>query len=106
VVGVAGEQKEGLLLVSKKVDPNKSHPHLRKVILTQVGTELRGLKFNSYVFDAIVWRNKIKEQDTFCWKNENSGTFQYSQQLITHLKNMTKEQIEESLEAYKARPNK
>lgn len=101
VVGVDGEQKDGLLLVSKKVDPNKSHPYPRKDILREIGVELRGLKFNAHVFDAIVWSQKIKEQDLFCWHNMNTKTYQYSPQLVTHIRTMTADQIQESLSAYK-----
>lgn len=103
VVGVNGDQSESILLVSKKVDPNKSHPHQRKVILAEIGTELRGLKFSSYVFDAIVWHRDIKGKEEFCWKNANTNTFQYSPQLISFMKSLTAAQITEAINAYKAR---
>lgn len=103
VVGVNADQNESILLVSKKVDPNKSHPHQRKAILAKIGLQLRGQKFSSYVFDAIVWHRKIKEQEAFCWRNENTNTFQYSPQLITFLKGLTIDQISESINAYKFR---
>lgn len=103
VVGVSGEQGESILLVSKKVDPNKSHPHQRKAILAEIGSELRDQKFSSYVFNAIIWHRNVKEKDVLCWKNENTNTFQYSPQLITFLKGLTAEQILESVNAYKSR---
>lgn len=106
VVGVNGEQSESILLVSKKVDPNKSHPYQRKTILAEIGPELRGQKFSSYAFNAVVWHRKIKEQDMFCWRNENTNTFQYSPQLIAFLKGLTAEQILESINVYKCRENK
>ncbi len=103
VVGVNGDQNESILLVSKKVDPNTSHPLQRKAILPEIGSELRGQKFSPFVFDAIVWHRKIKGQEIYCWQNANAGTSQYSPQLITFLKSLTAEQISESVSAYKAR---
>lgn len=103
VVGVNGDKNEPILLVSKKVDPNKSHPFRRQVILEKIGPKLRGGKFTSYVFDAIVWYYKIKEQDGFCWRSENTNTFQYSPNLIQYIKGLTADQISESLKAYKTR---
>jgi hypothetical protein len=102
-VGVDGELKEGMLLVSKKVDPNKSHPHLRKAILVIIGDELRGIKFTTYVFDAIVWHKKIKTQDRLCWHNVNTKTYQYSQQLVTDIRAMSASQIQDAISAYKKR---
>lgn len=103
VVGVNGEQQEGILLVSRKVDPNKSHPHPRRAILAAIGDNLRGLKFSSYVFDALIWHNKIKDDDRLCWHAVNTNTFQYSPELIARLKSFSGKQIEEALAAYKAR---
>lgn len=103
VVGVTGDQSSGLLLVSKKVDPNTSHPLPRKKILDQIGDSLRGERFSSYVFDAIVWHYQIKFKEIYCWHNEHSDTFQYSQQLVTYLKGLTATQIKGALAAYKSR---
>jgi hypothetical protein len=103
VVGVDGEATGQLLMVSKKIDPNKSHPLLRKSVLSQIGDELRGVRFTSHVFDAVVWHNRIKDLDKFCWKNSTSNTYQYSQDLVSYFKSLTQAQIQEALRAYKAR---
>lgn len=103
VIGVDGEKQDGILLVSRRIDPNKSHPHPRKIILEKIGNDLRGMKFSSYVFDAIVWNYKIKEQENYCWRNAATNTYQYSPELISYIKNLTKAQVEASLAAYKTR---
>lgn len=103
VVGVDGEKSGSILLVSKKLDPNKSHPHPRKAILLEIGKELRGLKFSSYVFDAIAWHFKIKEKEELCWKNENTNTYQYSPQVIQYIRSLTADQINQALDSYKSR---
>lgn len=101
VVGINAEQPNGLLLVSKKQDPNKSHPLTRKTVVAQIGNELRKIKFTKYTFDAIIWCHKMKEKDSMCWKNEITNTFQYSNQLITYLQKLTEEQITEAIQSYK-----
>lgn len=100
IAGIGGEITKGMLLLSKKIDPNKSHPNRRKEILQQVGSQLRGKPFTTRTFDAMVWHHKIKDIERFCWKNESTNTFQYSSELATHLKSFTKEQIETASEAY------
>jgi hypothetical protein len=100
VAGVTGETSKGMLLISKKVDPNKSHPKRRKEILALVGDRVHGAKFTTRTFDALVWHYKIKESERFCWKNESTNTYQYSPELATHLKTFTKEQIYVACRAY------
>lgn len=102
VAGVSGEASKGMLLISRKVDPNKSHPNRRKDILKLVGNEVHGARFTTRTFDAIVWHYKIKENDRFCWKNDSTNTYQYSSDLSAHLKSFTKEQIETACRAYSA----
>ncbi len=103
VAGVSGKEGGSLFLVNRKVDPNKSHPNLRKNVLKIIGPTLKGVKFSSYTFDAVVWHRKFKENDRYCWENEKAKSFQYSPQLVVAIKALTKEEIHESLVSYKAR---
>ncbi|WP_329604627.1 hypothetical protein [Undibacterium luofuense] len=103
IVGVNGDEHESILLVSKHIDPNKSHPLLRKAILAEIGSNIRGQKFNSHVFDAIIFHHKIKDNEIYCWKNQNHNTYQYSPQLIAFLKKLTSDQILESVRFYRER---
>ena len=100
IAGVSGEPSKGVLLVSKKLDPNKSHPNRRKEILAIVGDRVHGVQFTTRTFDALVWRHKIKENERFCWKNDSTNTFQYSPELAAHLKTFTKEQVAAACRAY------
>lgn len=101
VAGIQADNSGGILLVLKKDDPNISRPHLRKKVVAAIGGTLRGMKFTTHTFDAIVWHTKAKINDSLCYHNEATNTFQYSPQLITNIKAMTREQIEEALDAYK-----
>lgn len=100
VAGITADAPKGMLLISKKVDPNKSHPHRRKEILAMVGNAIHGVRFSSRTFDAMVWQYQIKSNERFCWKNESTNTFQYSPELPPFLKSFTGEQIETACQVY------
>lgn len=102
VAGVQGDAASGLLLVSKKLDPNKSHPHLRRAILEKVGKKVQGVRFTSHTFQALVWKYNLKEKDQYCWHNKNTNTYQYSNELVGWLKRLTAEDIESALQDYGA----
>jgi hypothetical protein len=89
-----------MLLISKKVDPNKSHPHRRKEIMAMIGNAIHGVPFTTRAFDAMVWHHNIKQNERFCWKNESTNTFQYSPELVPHLKSFTSNQVEAACQAY------
>ena len=101
VAGVEGSSSSGVLLVSRKVDPNKSHPHPRRVVLEKVGAKVKGVSFTSHTFQAVVWKYSLKGKDQYCWHNKNANTFQYSNDLITWIKNLTSEEIQTALSDYR-----
>jgi hypothetical protein len=100
VAGVKGDSTNGVLVVSKKVDPNKSHPLNRKKVLEKIDPDHRGTKFNTRTFDALMWEFELKDKENLCWKNESIGTFQYSPDLISQIKSYTKEQILDARASY------
>lgn len=103
VAGIDNSSSSGLLLVSRKVDPNKSHPLQHKRVLEGVGDILKGIKFTSHTFQAIARKYGLKEKDQFCWHNKNTNTYQYSNDLIVWIKKLTAEEIQTALSDYKTR---
>lgn len=103
IAGITANESADQLLVTKRVDPNLSHPFFRKHVLEKIGGSLNGSKFTSYTFDAIVWHRKYKHISNYCWQNERTKTCQYSTQMVAKLKSLTKQEIEESLRAYRER---
>jgi len=88
-------------VITRVLDPNVSHPFLRKDI---VGKKAKfDIVFNSYVFDALVWRYKLKENKTLCWKNSKANTFQYSQELVNLMRQYSSVEVEESKSMYSNR---
>ena len=71
VVGIDKEQ-EGAQVVSRKQDPNVSHPLRQKEFLTKV-KNLHGKKLTSHLFQAILWKYNIKAKEKYCWQAKHGG---------------------------------
>ena len=103
IARIDNSSSSGVLLVSKKVAPNKSHSLSATKVIQSIGGMVAGLNFTSYTFQAIIWKYSIKENDRFCWKNEHANTFQYSNDLVVWVKKLSSEEIQSALDAYKKR---
>jgi len=102
VAGVKADDPKGRLLVTNKVDPNKTHPKIRKDILEKIGNTLNGVRFTSHTFEAIAWKYKIKTEPRYSWRPEKGGgTIQYSPEVVAFLRSLRKKDIEQSLTEYK-----
>jgi hypothetical protein len=100
VAGVNNNPGSGVLLVSKKVDPNKTHPLSQKKVILKVGSPLNGAIFNSRTVQALLWKHELRDKDVYCWKNENTNTYQYSHELVTWCKNLDSETIDQARSGY------
>lgn len=89
VAGVNNSPGSGVLLVSKKVDPNKSHPLTQKKLIARIGNKINGVPFNSRTIQALLWKYNLRENDRYCWKNDNTSTYQYSHDLVAWCKELT-----------------
>lgn len=103
VVGVKGEQGSGEtpLIIERSVDPNISHPLRQKEVIEKVGTELAGIKFTPYVFQAIVWKHNIKSIPHLYWRSNRGELTRYSAEMPSFLRRLTKNEIELALRDYK-----
>lgn len=93
-------------IVVKRQDPNKSHPHRQKEVLSKIGEKLDGYRFTSYVFQAIVFYKKLKGDSTYTWCDDKGGSRKYSDQTITLLKSLKRRDIEEAVSHYKKKAKK
>jgi hypothetical protein len=94
---------EDLLIVERRVDPNVSHPMRRKEILEKIGLEVNGVKFSSHTFQAVVWKYDIKDKPHLCWRPAIGGSPQYSAEVISFVKKLSKQELETALREYKVR---
>ena len=102
VAGVGDSSSSEVLLVSRKVDPNKSHPWPQKTILEKVGKKVSGERVTSYTFQALLWKYDIKSTERYCWHNRNTNTFQYSPELAAWIRQRTAEEIRDAKNEYSA----
>ncbi len=99
IAGVKSENPSGYVLVTKRVDPNYSHPKSKKDFVELL--KIKNSTFNSFTFDALVWEYGIKNDDSYSWKNNKTGTYQYSESLIAFINSLTNEIIKLCVEKYK-----
>jgi hypothetical protein len=103
VAGIQSDSPSEILLVERKLDPNKSHPKRRKDILEAIGRTLHGLRFSQHTFEVLAWRYDLKSKPQYCWRSEHGGVTQYSNEVVVFIKGLTRTDIEHALEAYKTR---
>lgn len=103
VVGVsAGGDQTNPVLVSRRVDPNISHPLREKDVLAQVGAELHGVRFTPYTFRAAVFQNGWRQRGELCWQHEETGLTTWSREIVALLNGLTGNQLRAAREAYSA----
>ena len=103
VAGVQNQSPEGILLVERKVDPNKTHPLLRKAIMADIGKSLNGVRFTTHTFEAIAWQHKLKDNQRYCWRSDCGGTTQYSRDVLVFIKKLKASEVQDALAAYRDR---
>lgn len=102
VVAVKGVQDNvDPLIIERRVDPNVSHPLRQKEVIKKVGSELAGVKFSPYTFQAILWKYDIKSKPHMCWRSDGGELTRYSAEIPSFLKRLTKDEIETALRDYK-----
>jgi hypothetical protein len=97
----ATTDSSNILLLNKTIDPNKSHTFTRKEVVEAIGDKLRGERFTTYTFDALVNNAGLKEDLRYCWKSDKSNFWLYSPDLVQWLKAQTAENIKSSVAMYK-----
>jgi hypothetical protein len=102
VVGVKKpEESQELLVVSRAMDPNVTHPLRQKDVLQRIEI-LNGIPFSGDVFQAIVWKYEVKTQAKFCWQAAAGVLTTYSHDLVAWIKQLSPEAVGTAIIGYKA----
>lgn len=102
VVGVTGNVDDAnAIVVERRMDPNDPNWIRQKDIIAEID-DLHGIRFTQHVFQALVWKLKIKEQSRFCWTATEGVLTKYARDVITHLHRLDRETIERAMQEYKA----
>lgn len=110
VVGVSGGTTGSgpPLLVSKTVDPNKTHPYRESDVIGRKGGP-RGLslKIGSFKVGQIQFRALVKFYDAkskleYCWRDETGAITRYSPAWIDFIRRLKEEDLSEALRSYRS----
>lgn len=79
VVGVAGDVDEKVL-VTRKLDPNRSHPYRFKRLMAHMSE--KGVDISEHEFQAIAWKHNLRQDQRYCWMDEDSGLVKWSGEVV------------------------
>lgn len=88
----------------KKVNPDDTYPFYQSDIIGSKKKE-KHKKFkkdiNRYVFQAIVYKYKLKTQEKYCWQSKKGGSPRYSYEVINFINELSDEDISQAIQEYK-----
>lgn len=110
VVGVgAAAGITDALLVTRPVDPNKSHPYREVDVVGRKGGA-PGLRLKigtgdigQHQFRALVHRYGAREKPEYCWRDETGAVTRYSPAWIEFIRRLTPDDLKEAIRRYRAR---
>lgn len=59
-------------VVIRKSDPNQTHPFSSTELLAKVNEKRSGRRLTTYDYQAICWRESLRENTKYAWKHSNS----------------------------------
>jgi len=62
---------------------------------------LHGRNFTSYVFQAIVWKYKLKDNKLYTWSSDKRPFRLYSDEIISFFRKISKKNLDDSISEYK-----
>ena len=95
-----GTTQEQPLAIVRPQDPNKSHPLRQTEILKRIDS-LHGKSFNSYMFQAIIWKYGIKEKPQYCWRASEGILTRYSNDTVTFIQRLTSADVDALIIEYR-----
>ena len=100
VVGIDGKAGgDDPSVVVRRQDPNQSHPFRQKDILARI-EETGDKKLTSYVFQAIVWKYKLKTDIKYCWSASEGVLTRYSSATMKLIRTLSATEVEDAVAAY------
>lgn len=101
VVGVEkAEGARGPLAIVKTQDPNVTHPLRQREVVEAIGS-LHGSPFTGYVFQAIAWKYRLKDNPQYCWKAREGVLTKYSNEVVTVIRRLPVAGVNTALTEYR-----
>jgi hypothetical protein len=89
-VGAAGTAEQ--VIVTRRIDPNRSHPYRRKDVLEQLAAQ--GTSLNAYDFDCAVREFRLWGDPTFWWRDDSTNLVKWSVETVARLRRLSPDEIE------------
>ena len=97
-------------VVLRKTDPNQTHPFSMKELLRRVNVKRKGRRLTTYDYQAICWRQSLRENAKYAWKHSSGASHVWSSEAVNYLASLTDEQYlairSEYQEDLRGRPSK
>jgi hypothetical protein len=98
VVGVQAEGSESQSLVSRRLDPNRSHPYGQKGILEKLAND--GVSISTHTFQALVWKYDLRNEQRYCWVEDETQMKKWSADVVALIKSYSQADIDLALKEY------
>ena len=98
-VGISGAEGESATIVQRKVDPNKSHPLRQKDVLPLLKSNLN---IGPYEFQAITRVHTLRDDNRYCWQDENVSLVKWSHDVVSFINKLTPEDVKDARAKYGA----
>jgi hypothetical protein len=99
VVGISSSPEVESVIVTTRMDPNRSHPLRQKDVLERLKD--RPL-LNSYGWQAIVWQLGLKEKPQLCWRDESVNLVKWSNEVVAIAHDLPDDEVRKARAAYRA----
>lgn len=97
VIGVDSTSSAEQVLVTRRMDPNITHPYRQTEVLEKLG---RGV--SSYTFQAVVWRFQLRDKAEMFWQDQRRVLSKWwSPEVVIYVNRLSKAQIEEAVADYR-----
>jgi EC042_2821-lke REase/Protein of unknown function (DUF3644) len=92
---------DGQVVVSK-TDPNQTHPFSMTELLTKVSEKRDGRELTTYDYQAICWKEEMRNNTKYAWKHSNGTSHVWSGDAVTFFASLADEQYDQVRAEYKA----
>lgn len=98
VVGVAADVDERVL-VTRKLDPNRSHPYRFKRLMAHMSE--KGVSISEHEFQAIAWKHDLRHDQRYCWTDEDSGLVKWSGEVVGFVRRLDADALQTAVQDYR-----
>jgi len=98
VVGVTSEELAEAIVVSRKVDPNVSHPYRQKDVIPKIKRET-----TTYEWQAVTFTHGMRDEPKYCWQDKDAHLVKWSPEAVRYFNSLSEEAIQNAKKEYSAR---